>query len=481
MSRKPLLAVALLSVLVPGCEQDRYTIEMRAAGHSLERRFVWSREGVIPDEEAAAVAKLYKERVKVAGDAQGFFGIFSGSTPSDVGGAGSYMHFESTVGTASIYVERFRGNDSPLDTLEKRRELADKLTDLLIGWFDAELQDRQGYAALREFMSSQLRADLRDLASYLWVSRSVPGQHKQQDEEIGMRIGQYLAERGYFSAKDLPAVTRALSGDAAGEGRGPSFPHRIVPIMQRLAATRMGVPAADETPECLAFLSASRTAWSSLEAYVRGTEQYQQMLRKWEEDSKAGSAARRPLPEQIPQAIIINMLGLTMLKDYDRVTVSLVVPNKPFMTNGTWNEAATRVEWSGRIELKSDTQKELPMVCYAVWSTPNAIFQREHFGDVPLVGQNLFSYCMWRGSLLEEEAAQWDEFVASLEPGDGLVDRIAAFRFSGQEAGGQKAGGESTEENSKAAEALRLIQNGLEACKVVHEPPPEPKEQPPAP
>ena len=40
-----------------------------------------------------------------------FTGKFAGRTPDDVGGAGSYTHWETAFGSASAYVERFRGSD----------------------------------------------------------------------------------------------------------------------------------------------------------------------------------------------------------------------------------------------------------------------------------------------------------------------------------------------------------------------------------
>jgi len=99
----------------------------------------------------------------------------------------------------------------------------------------------------------------------------------------------------------------------------------------------------------------------------------------------------------------------------------------------------------------------LPMFCYASWSAPNERFQSEHFGRVILQGEGLMKYCLWRGSLNNTQASEWEAFLGGTNPANDWTNRLAAFRFSDK--GGKPE--DSHTSTSLADMPRELIQKGL--------------------
>jgi hypothetical protein len=87
--------------------------------------------------------------------------------------------------------------------------------------------------------------------------------------------------------------------------------------------------------------------------------------------------------------------------------------------------------WETQIEGRTNAS-HLPFVCHASWARPDEESQKEHLGKVALTGEALSQYCLWRCSLEARQAAEWDAFVADLKLGDGLLEKLEAFRFTGE-------------------------------------------------
>src|SRR5581483_6020967 len=87
---------------------------------------------------------------------------FGPEMPDDVGGSGSYRQTASSMGIASVYVEHFRGSDDVEAHIDDRRQAADALTNLLIGWFQRELGRDPNFARIRRFLDRDFRHDLRN-------------------------------------------------------------------------------------------------------------------------------------------------------------------------------------------------------------------------------------------------------------------------------------------------------------------------------
>jgi len=61
-----------------------------------------------------------------------------------------------------------------------------------------------------------LRRDLKNLGAYCWEGQFASGYKTNADEELTVRYGQYLLERGYFTIGEIPGLFRGVSGMTAG-------------------------------------------------------------------------------------------------------------------------------------------------------------------------------------------------------------------------------------------------------------------------
>src|SRR5262249_37453555 len=129
---------------------------------------------------------------------------FAGAMPSDIGGAGSYQKFSTSLGSTSVYEERFRGNADWAARMEKRFNAAEQLTEHILGWSQMQFGGERGYKKLRRFLDTDFRHDLKNLSVYAWVFQDLSAGKEERQEDIAVRFGQYLVERGYLGLEDLP-------------------------------------------------------------------------------------------------------------------------------------------------------------------------------------------------------------------------------------------------------------------------------------
>ncbi len=215
------LGAALL--WLAGCSSNQYEIELKPDGESVERSLTcWnvgstpaeegsegSEYGAFSEEELQRIAAAYGAPVpKKLDQKHTFLKRFSGQLPSDLGGSGSYTHWTNALGSTSAYIERLRGNDDLLDAIEQRMKAADRATDLLIGWLQEELGDQPPFGPLRNFLDGEFRHDLKNLSMYVWTITLSAEENEVSQQEGIVRAGQYLVDRNYFKAEDLPAWGR---------------------------------------------------------------------------------------------------------------------------------------------------------------------------------------------------------------------------------------------------------------------------------
>src|SRR5258708_3735656 len=110
-----ILGLAALTALVTGCPHNDYTLELTPRGHVLERTLAFYRadgtdsNGVpkyegFPSNELAAISALYPSGgVTQKGERHFAIGQFSGAMPGDVGGAGAYTNYTTSLGSAGFY------------------------------------------------------------------------------------------------------------------------------------------------------------------------------------------------------------------------------------------------------------------------------------------------------------------------------------------------------------------------------------------
>ena len=141
--------------------------------------------------------------------------------------------------------------------------------------------------------------------------------------------------------------------------------------------------------------------------------------------------ANEPQPSEVTDDLMVQFLGFNFLDTDDHVTVRLALPAAPAHSNGKWNEARKLVEWDSSLETAGKAPR-VPVFCYANWVTPDETAQKQHFGRVLLAGDELSYYCLWRGALEPKQAAEWEAWLAALQPGEGLKERFNAFHFTSE-------------------------------------------------
>lgn len=425
------LALAVLAFVVTGCPNNDYTVEIKPRGDVIERTLVFYRtDGAnsngIPNyqsfdaQEMAVIAALYPTNSLTSdGNRHVARGEFANAMPGDVGGAGVYSNLTTSLGVAGFYAERFRGNDDFAGQSEKRFQAANQLTDLLVGWSQTKLGREPGYDQLHQFLDKDFRRDLKNASAYLREGRFAGNYKTNAAEEFIVRFGQYLYERNYFTLGEMPGLI------------GGSDSSVLRQRIQRLVARKMGVAETEPVPAALAFLADMNLMEKSFTNYLADTDAYRAKLKQWQETNPDG---KQPEPADVASEAVENLLGADFElfgSTPDHLTVRLSLPAAPLHSNGRWDAALRRVIWETDLEGRTNAN-QLPFSCYASWAQASQEFQMAHFGKVALTGDELAQYCLWWSSQDATHGGEWDAFLAGLKPGDGLMEKIDAFRFTGE-------------------------------------------------
>ena len=411
------LMVLVLLGLVGGCKLT-YTISMRPKDdgfvRSIQRLDLREQKGPdgkkkmvkdykFPAGESENLEKIYG--VAAVGDPPTFRGTFANKTPQDVGGAGSWVRWHSTLGTATTYVERFGGDIELHKDFKEANQAVDHAVDLLIDWFGRELADEPRWPKLKKFLDENLRTDAKDLVVLLWLSRSMDN----AEEEMTVRIGQQLIERGYTTAKRLPADVAAVQDD------------RGLGVLLRLVARRMGVENDRPIPESLAFLKTRESLETSFERWYADSAHRRKQLAEWEEKKKNNPGLKKPTE---PDFDLDPLIGRGFLGKPRHVSVTVQSPEKPYATNGQWDDRARRTRWDRRY----DGKNRLPTLIYASWSVPNERAQKKIFGRVALEAQALGRYILALQGMSPPDRQRFEAYLEGLKPDDRLERLIGEYK-----------------------------------------------------
>lgn len=406
------LKFIILFIFIAGCEENKYCIEMKPYDGGVERKLTCPSNIHMDKDERERIAKLYEKQV----DPNTFWGKFNESLPNDVGGAGFYTTLSIDMGEVTIYSERFRGNDNLNDTLLQSQLFVDCHLDFLLGWLEYELGDDPNFVNFRDFCNNNLRHDVKNIAVYLWLCNISSEYNSNASEGILMRAKHYWIERGYLGPKQMRLWAESSE---AGEARFFCFLRKVV-------ANKMDYSSQKMASARLMFLSDGKHAEESMARYVRSTDIFKQ---EWEAEKLEESDPNAEPPEIDIEDFITRDIDF----EFDflswpsgtEIEVKLACKNKPFETNGGWDEKTSQVVWSR--DIAGDGR--LPTFFYASWSEPNVKYQEERFGTVVLSDKALADYCMWRKNLDEAKGKEWDSFILSLSPGQNLEKQIGSFRF----------------------------------------------------
>ena len=453
----PALALAAAVILLTGCPHNEYVVQLKPQGGVIERTLdFYGADGMNTNTgtpnytgfnaaELAAITALYPAGgVTNEGVCYTAHGWFTNQLPADVGGAGAYLHYDTSLGEAGAYTERFRGSDDFSGMIERHNQAADRLADLCIGWSRSELGREPGYESLHRFLDVDFRRDLKNIGAYWWAGQLAAGYQTNAPEEFVVRFGQYLWEHGYFKIEEIPGLFK-MANDGQSQG--------MLVYVRRWVAGKMGVPETSPALACLADESAAEKSWNH---YLAGTELYQAKLKQWETEKQTKPDAKRPEPSEVMGEALTEEVGFN-IDTPDHLAVKLALAAPPLHTNGRWDEAARQVVWQADLEGRTNALR-IPVMCYACWAQPDGMFQTNHFGKTMLAGDALTEYCLWRNSLDAGHGRAWDAFVASLQPGAGLGARVGDFRFAGE----PSAQGTNAPAAGLSASGRELLQKALE-------------------
>jgi hypothetical protein len=460
---RSLLSVAAALILCAGCEYDKYVIDMRPEGDSCRRTIVcWRADddarppkvGPISQGRADEISKCYpagKDLPDLEKGKRGFAGAFTGVLPQDVGGAGSYTRFRSEMGELFLYVERFRGNPDQARVLARAAYCADQLAEMLALWFASEMKEEPRLPQLLDFIRGPLRQDMHNVSLYSWMPQFARNSQRltgERPEQFAVQAAQFLVERGYFRIEDVPVLVASISVQGERETA------QMLRLVQRLAATRMGVPADKPLPASLAFLADGKRVAASFDRF-RKTEGFARWLAGIDPKRVTGDPEAKTWnadPDDPAGPLLQRMVCVDLWFGQDKVEVTLHSGERPFSTNGTWEEPTRSVGWAAQLP----PQDGLPLLCYAFWSAPDDALQKKRFGKRILENEKLAEYVLWRATLTPQEGREWGEFLATLAPGPELAAKLRAWRFASEKA-------TPAPERDAANKAKGLILEALEA------------------
>ena len=140
-------SIGCLSIVLAGCTTSRYDVELEPTDAGMKRSLTFTKN--VEDEDGKptyskdelkkldAIASVYDaDKASEAKEVtRKFSGVFANRMPQDIGGSGEYRRWQTSLGHASVYVERFRGNDDLLSILQRLGQRVDAGIDHLIAWF----------------------------------------------------------------------------------------------------------------------------------------------------------------------------------------------------------------------------------------------------------------------------------------------------------------------------------------------------------
>jgi hypothetical protein len=500
---KPFYLLILIPALVTGgCTQKVYEVDMKPQGKSMERKLTYYLEGSgnisitfkeearpatpaktlssVPQERLNELARIYGVPApETAAEKFTFEGTFEHRLPDDLGCAGYYNHFVSPLGTASVYMERFRGATDLAGALEEAMASADRLVDHFIGWLETRLSQEKDWAVFRSFLDDPFRRDFKNLLLELWLIGNdnldwTPSEDEENNKELVRRFSDsvariliFLAERDYFAMEDLPRIARMFTRMESEkdsetmkqlkEGRGPV--HRT---LREMLARKLGLSEESGLFDRLFDLIAEEEKEKTFEAYLRTTKEWEAQLALWEGAEKDDPDLEEPDPRKVTEDLAEKTFAFAMpafgafggawLFEPDMVTIRIGCEEEPLYSNGHWDKDRQVLTWSSMLFPDQKT----PVHTFGTWAVPSATFQEMLFGRVLLEKEDLIQYVIWYEGLDEEETKEWDAFLLTLNPSMDLKGAIESFLFSWERKAGEPSAGELKKSLAHTARKLLL-------------------------
>ncbi len=442
------LAISAVAAIV-GCSRNVYEVEMRPNGDAIERDITTWREDTgnvrlegapesKPGENIQAISLAELQRIAgYYGEAvpfptakkHRFSDEFRGALPNDIGGAGSFTRWQSSLGDLYVYVERARGNDDLVADLDARRAAFDRLVDILIGWLDQELKDDPIAPKLHALLDGPVRRDVSNLLLDAWSTaaahrnQSLDGQDAVLHDYL-FRSSQYLIERDYFAPDDMPHIVRVLQ-----ETTEPERNEQLLAIISAAAARKLKLEDDEQLAGLMALLGDQTRLERTLVAYIETTPEFAQKVIVSRVMAALGMPAREVNAGDVGGDFLFQILRMNLLTPSDRLRAKLHVAVPPAATNGRYDADAGTVTWERAIEPADAEFAGFPQLLFAAWAEPNEAEQTRHFGKVILRDEPLARYVFWHRGLIDAEQILWSQFLDTLRPGAGMQQSVSTFRF----------------------------------------------------
>lgn len=411
---------ALFILILGSCARDEFHLDLVPQKNLVERTLTIRRDSSKSlkdiDEEAKHLAKEYKVSVPVPAARQTFEGRFAGRMPNDVGGHGTFARWETPLGSVTVYVERFRGDDDTAGILQRREGAARRLADILSDWLKSELKNEPGWPALQEFLQRRFPRDLVNVTLYAWSLRLLDRPEDAASPVVNLL--QYLVERDYLTADEIPVIRRGFE-DAQREDFA-----RLLTWIERLILIRMGNDL--KPPPKLKFLASKDRLQDSLRTHLATTDEYGLMTHAWLEKRKSDPQAEKPDALEVVSGLLGQMFPGMIQLGGDRLGITLRTEQPPIYTNGKWSAETGMIRWQNQF---LPEEQMSPLMVYAVSDEPDEVAQTAAFGETALRGKPLLDYCLWYRGLTDRERTEWDAFLNGLPIGAKFGETLKTFRF----------------------------------------------------
>ncbi len=410
------ITLLFLLALSAACSRNVYEVEMKAQGEVLDRQLVFWRESHLTRQyslktphkaELERIATAYHQKLPNAEPKK--FKLkaqFKEDTPNDIGGVGYWRHYDTSLGSVSYYMERFRGNDDMAGSIAKQQKAVDELVDLIKGWLRSKLGDKPGWSQLDQFIKQELREDAKNLILYLWSA----------DKESIARAVLYLAEHKYFPPQQWPQLSRLMEDKPLETGK-----EALQGVLRVVLARKLQLNKESPLITELINLLFAKELEKSILAYIRTTDEWKQREAQW----KKTRQEQAPEPEDVLEEIGDDLaLGLSFILG-DELRVVFLASRQPLESNGAWDAKQQRLTWNMTL-----STNKLPRLAYATWIEAAGEFQQARFGKIALKDWELLQYIMWYERLTAAQKKEWDAFLQRLGGDKNTVERLKKFRFS---------------------------------------------------
>ncbi|MBI5724078.1 MAG: hypothetical protein HZA50_08990 [Planctomycetes bacterium] len=405
--KKTLVVLAFGSLLAAyGCPTDVYEIQMEPKDRQIERVTYFHPAGQQQSSDTQPSTKPITS------------GLFAGRLPDDVkDGYGQYATYKTDMGTACIYIERFRGSDDIVGLIEIRLKACDLLADMTIKWAEDEFAKNKAAEKLMKYAKGPFRADLKNICMYLWLGNAMTfvattqganEDNKVSGPEIFARLMLYLVERGYCTQKDIPSIFSENNEES---------------IARLILINKAGLDK-DEA-QAVASLEIYQDGMEKL--FAVGQNKFAERLSDIIKQAKLEISEKDSHEERVKILYAITVLGsyVALAVGEPKVRCSLKTATQPLESNGLYEKEENAVKWKLRFP---QMKNQLSAVAYATWAQADEKFQKEHFGSVLLAGWNLFSYCMWENSLDGQKLKVWQETIRNLKADAAPLEPLGKMR-----------------------------------------------------